>query len=189
MTPLFLYVPFMLVIQCMLRISPGHHQSGCKTLLSRLQDLYHTMWSWTLNTLFVDMWTHCVWDMRTRVTILIHCTCQTHPHHPYVKLFLLILPQDVPRDLEGLWRDMAMDCDTTSLRGGMCDDCELWTHFLLIFVSLLCNHTCIYIVCTLILLSLYQSLYCHSFRCAWDACPPCHYTTAYFNHTTTFEAL
>ena len=51
MTPLLLYVPFMLVIQYMLRISLGHHQSGCKVLLSRLQDLYLIMWSWSLDTL------------------------------------------------------------------------------------------------------------------------------------------
>jgi len=51
---------FMLVIQCMLRISLGHHQSGCKALLSKLQDLHLTMWSWSPDTLFIDMWTHFV---------------------------------------------------------------------------------------------------------------------------------
>ena len=48
-----------------------------------------------------------------------------HPHHPYVNLFLPILPRDIHQEFEGLWRDMAMDCHTTGLRGGMCGDCEL----------------------------------------------------------------
>ena len=105
------------------------------------------------------MWTHFVWDTqrisRTRVTMLIRCTCQTHLHHPYVNQFLLwyhpTLHRDVLRDLVGLWRDMAMDCDTTRPERG--DVWWLWTldSLFLIIISVsssyvrLCNHLSLYI--------------------------------------------
>ena len=105
------------------KVVTRHYCQGYRTLILPCGIGVRAHCSWTCGLNSCETCKHSseqVWQCQSVVLARhIHITCTS------ISSSCASIPPYPNQDFEGLWRDMAMDCDTTSLRGGMCGDCEL----------------------------------------------------------------